>query len=51
MDRLKLDELENEANIILLQLEMYFPLVFFDIMVHLIFHLVKEIKCCGLVYL
>ena len=51
LDPIKLDELENEADIILFQLEMYFPLVFFDIMVHLIFHLVREIKCCGLVYL
>jgi len=35
-----LDELENEAIIILCQLEMYFPPSFFDIMVHLIVHLV-----------
>jgi len=47
----KLDELENEAAIKLCQLEMYFPSAFFDIMVHLIVHLVREIKCCGLVYL
>jgi len=47
----KLDELENEATIILCQLEMYFPSTFFDIMVHLIVHLVREIKCCGPVYL
>ena len=30
---------------------MYFPPTFFDIMVHLIVHLVREIKCCGPVYL
>ena len=30
---------------------MYFPLAFFDIMIHLIVHLVKEIKCCSPVYL
>ena len=30
---------------------MYFPPAFFDIMVHLIVHLVKEIKCCGPIYL
>jgi len=47
----KLDELENEAAIILYQLEMYFPSAFFDIMVHLVVHLVREIKCCGPVYL
>jgi len=47
LDPLKLDELENEAAIILCQLEMYSPTAFFDIMVHLIVHLVREIKCCG----
>jgi len=30
---------------------MYFPPSFFDIMVHLIVHLAKEIKCHGPVYL
>jgi len=39
-----LNELENEAAIILCQLEMYFSLAFFDIMAHLIVHLVREIK-------
>jgi len=48
---MKLGELENEAAIILCELEIYFPPAFFDIMVHLIIHLVREIKCCGLVYL
>ena len=51
LDPVKFDDLENEAAIILCQLEMYFPPAFFDIMVHLIVHLVKEIKCCGPVYL
>ena len=51
LDPVKLDDLENKAAIILCQLEMYFPLAFFNIMVHLIFHLVREIKCCGPVYL
>ena len=51
LDPVKLDELENEAAIILCELEMYFPPAFFDIMVHLIIHLVREIKCCGPVYL
>ena len=46
----KFDDLENEAAVILCQLEMYFPPAFFDIMIHLIVHLVKEIKCCGPVY-
>jgi len=30
---------------------MFFPPSFFDIMVHLLVHLVREIKFCGLVYL
>jgi len=51
LDPVKFDDLENEAAIILCQLEMYFPPAFFDIMVHLIVHLVREIKCCGPVYL
>ena len=51
LDPVNLDELENEAVIILCQIEMYFPPAFFDIMVHLIIHLVREIKCCGPVYL
>ena len=48
---MKLDELENEATIILCQLEMYFSPAFFDVMVHLIVHLVREIKYCGLIFL
>ena len=35
----QLDDLENEAAIVICQLEMYFPPSFFDIMVHLIVHL------------
>jgi len=51
IDPTRLDELENEAIIILCQLEMYFPPSFFDIMIHLIVHLVREIRLCGLVFL
>jgi len=51
LNPVKLDELENEVAIILCQLEMYIPPAFFYIMVHLIVHLVREIKCRGLVYL
>ena len=47
----KLDKLENETDIILCQLKMYFPSLFFDIMVHLIIHLVREVKFCDPVYL
>jgi len=48
---LKLDELQAEIVIILCQLEMFFPPSFFDIMVHLLVHLVREIKFCGPIYL
>jgi len=51
IDPTRLDELENEAIILLCQLEMYFPPSFFDIMVHLIVHLVREIRICGPVFL
>ena len=44
VDPVMLDELESEAAIILCHLEMYFSPAFFDIMVHLIVHLVREIK-------
>jgi ssDNA-binding Zn-finger/Zn-ribbon topoisomerase 1 len=51
IDSFKLDELEKEAAVILCQLEMYFPPAFFDIMVHLIVHLVREIRLCGPIFL
>lgn len=51
IDPSQLDNLENEAVIIICQLEMYFPPAFFDIMIHLIVHLVREIRLCGLIYL
>lgn len=46
-----LDELEHETPIILCQLEISFTPSFFDIVVHLIVHLVMEIRFCGIVYL
>jgi len=51
IDPVKLDELQGEIVIILCQLETFFPPSFFDIMVHLLVHLVREIKICGPVYL
>ena len=51
IDPQQLDDLENEAAIILCQLEMYFPPSFFDIMIHFIVHLVREIRLCGPVFL
>jgi len=46
-----LDELENKTIIVLGQQKMYFPYLFFDIMVHLIVHLVREIRICGSLFL
>ena len=51
IDSRQLDDLENEAAIVLCQLEMYFPPSFFDIMVHLIVHLVREIQLCNPIFL
>ncbi|XP_076899375.1 uncharacterized protein LOC143553226 [Bidens hawaiensis] len=42
---------EKDIYVTLCELEMYFPPSFFDIMVHLIAHIVQEIKACGPVYL
>ncbi|XP_019154251.1 PREDICTED: uncharacterized protein LOC109150723 [Ipomoea nil] len=47
----KLDELQNGIIVTLCQLEMYFPPSFFDVMVHLVVHLVREIRQCSPVYL
>ena len=47
----ELDALQSEAVLILCKLEIFFPPSFFDIMVHLIIHIVREIKYCGPVYL
>ena len=50
IDFRQLDDLENQAAVVLGQLEMYFPPSFFDIMVHLIVHLVREIQLCGPIF-
>ena len=44
IDPQQLDDLKNHASIILCEFEMYFPPSFFDIMIHLIVHLVREIR-------
>ena len=51
IDPLKLDELEEENVVILYELEMFFPPSFFDIMVHLVVHLLREVRLCGPMYL
>ena len=46
-----LDKLQNDVVVTLCLLEKYFPPSFFDIMLHLTMHLVREVKLCGPVYL
>ncbi|KAI5316530.1 hypothetical protein L3X38_036237 [Prunus dulcis] len=44
------DKLEEDVVVTLCLLEKYFPPSFFDIMVHLVVHLVREVRLCGPVY-
>ncbi|RVX18749.1 hypothetical protein CK203_006964 [Vitis vinifera] len=46
-----LDKLQNDLVVTLCLLEKYFPPSFFDIMLHLTVHLVREVRPCGPVYL
>ncbi|XP_062104836.1 uncharacterized protein LOC133816264 [Humulus lupulus] len=46
----KLDELHYKIVETLCNLEMFFPPSFFDIMIHLMVHLVREAKLCGPVW-
>ncbi|XP_052627699.1 uncharacterized protein LOC111897517 [Lactuca sativa] len=46
-----LDKWEKDVYVTRCELEMHFPPSFFDIMVHLISHIVQEIKACGPVFL
>ncbi|KAL4573292.1 hypothetical protein LXL04_020092 [Taraxacum kok-saghyz] len=46
-----LDSWQSDIILTLCQHEMYFPPSFFDVMVHLICHIVNEIKYCGPVFL
>ncbi|CAL9012336.1 unnamed protein product [Prunus brigantina] len=50
VDVSKLDKLEEDVVVTLCLLEKYFPPSFFDIMVHLVVHLVREVRICGPVY-
>ncbi|CAL2247742.1 unnamed protein product [Prunus armeniaca] len=50
VDVSKLDKLEEDVVVTLCLLEKYFPPSFFDVMVHLVVHLVKEVRLCGPVY-
>jgi len=51
IDPLELYELQDEIVVILCELEMFFRPSYFDIMVHLVVHLVREVILCGPVYL
>ncbi|KAH7838947.1 hypothetical protein Vadar_033035 [Vaccinium darrowii] len=50
IDVLKLDKLQSDIVTTLCLLEKYFPPSFFDIMVHLTVHLVREVRLCGPVH-
>lgn len=47
----ELDNMQKEIILTLCELEMYFPPSFFDVMVHLVSHIVQEIKVVGPVFL
>ena len=51
IDPNKLEKLHDDIIITLCRLEMYFPPSFFDMMVHLIVHLVKQIQILGPVFM
>ncbi|GJU31929.1 putative transposase-associated domain-containing protein [Tanacetum coccineum] len=46
----ELDKMQAELVVTLCLLEKFFPLSFFDIMVHLTVHLTREVKLCGPIY-
>ncbi|CAL2254928.1 unnamed protein product [Prunus armeniaca] len=50
VDVSRLDKLEEYVVVTLCLLEKYFPPSFFDVMVHLVVHLVREVRLCGPVY-
>ncbi|CAL9018710.1 unnamed protein product [Prunus brigantina] len=50
VDVSNLDKLEEDVVVTLCLLEKYFSPSFFDIMVHLVVHLVREVRLCGPVY-
>ncbi|KAL8122564.1 hypothetical protein AgCh_019051 [Apium graveolens] len=51
IDPMTLDTLQADIIVTLCEFEMSFLHSFFDIMVHLVVHLVREIKICGPLYL
>ena len=51
VDVSKLDQIQSDLVMMLCLLENVFVLAFFDIMIHLIVLIVREIKLCGQVFL
>jgi Domain of unknown function (DUF4218) len=51
LDPVMLGELQSDIVVTLCELEIYFSVSFFDIMVHLTVHLVREIRLCGPMFL
>ncbi|CAM8947720.1 unnamed protein product [Rhodiola kirilowii] len=51
VDSSELDKLQDQIVVTLCQLEMFFPPSFFDVMVHLTVHLVREIHILGPVHM
>ncbi|XP_074336693.1 uncharacterized protein LOC141673863 [Apium graveolens] len=50
VDVSKLDKLQSDVIVTLCELEKIFPASFFDIMIHLIVYLVRELRLCGPVF-
>jgi hypothetical protein len=46
----EIESLKEDAAIIVCLLEKEFPPTFFDIMIHLLLHVVEELDVCGLVH-
>ena len=51
IDEQSLEDLEKNMNEVMCLIEAYFPSTFFDISIHLIVHLVKEIRYLGPMFL
>lgn len=51
IDPEKLPSLQREITLTLCELETYFPPSFFDIMIHLTVHLIRETQLCGPCYM
>ena len=47
----QLEKMQEDVVVTLCLLEKYFPPSFFTIMMHLIVHIVREVKLCGPIYL